>query len=374
MKNLAKIVFAFAIAWASVAAQGADIVIGQVNQLKDPASIGNQIRAGAQLYFDAVNEQGGIHGARLKLVTRDRGPSGGDTVEKTRLLLAEEKPVALIGITGTGPMEALVKEKVLDNAAVPLVGVRTGSVSLHQPVQRWVFHTRANYGQEVDKIAAHMATLGRRKIAVFYEKSVFGLEGYAQAQRAIKARKLSLAGSATYEYRSTDVKAAAQDILRTSPDGIIAVATSAALAEFYKQVKPSDGNALVVGISVADGSVIVKRIGAEAAHGLGIAQVVPDPASKTTVLARQLQEDQRKHGPDLVLNAAMTEGYIAARVLAEGLKRAGPRPTPAKLRTGLEAIKDLDLGGYRVRFSPSSHSGSSYVDIGVISPDGRILR
>lgn len=352
-----------------------DIVVGQVGQLKDPASAASQVKVGVQLYFDAVNDRGGINGARLKLVTRDRGPEGADSVQKTREILQEEKPVALVGFSGTAPVEALIREKVLAAAGIPLVGPRTGAVSLHQPVDPWIFHTRANYAQEVQKIVSHMGIIGHKRIAVLYEKSPFGIEGYDRALRAIKGKNLQLSGTASYEYGTTHVGEAVATILQAKPDAVIAVATSAATAEFYKNLRQGGSSAFVVALSVTDGAAVVKRIGKQAAHGLGIALVVPDPSSKTSVLIREMQEDHKKYGiPGSELNLAVTEGYIAAKVLAEGLKRAGPGPTSAKLKRSLESLKDLNLGGFSVNFSPANHSGSSYVDVIVLSPDGRMLR
>jgi branched-chain amino acid transport system substrate-binding protein len=352
-----------------------DIVVGQVGQLKDPASAASQVKVGVQLYFDAVNDRGGINGARLKLVTRDRGPEGSDSVGKTREILREEKPVALIGFSGTAPVEALIREKVLAAAGIPLVGPRTGAVSLHEPVDPWIFHTRANYAQEVQKIVSHMSIIGHKRIAVLYEKSPFGIEGYDRALRAIKAKNLQLSGTSSYEYGTTNVNEAVATILKAKPDAVIAVATSAATAEFYKNFRQGGSSAFVVALSVTDGAAVVKKIGKQAAYGLGIALVVPDPSSKTSVLAREMQEDHKKYGvPGSELNLAVTEGYIAARVLAEGLKRTGPNPTSAKLKRSLESLRDLNLGGFTVNFSAANHSGSSYVDVIVLSPDGRMLR
>jgi branched-chain amino acid transport system substrate-binding protein len=352
-----------------------DIVIGQIGQLKDPNSAASQVKVGVQLYFDVVNDRGGVNGAKLKLVTRDRGPDGPDSVEKTREIIQEEKPVALIGFSGTAPVEALVQEKVLAAAGIPLVGPRTGAVSLHQPVNPWIFHTRANYAQEVQKIVSHMSIIGHKRIAILYEKSPFGVEGYDRAQRAIKGKNLQLSGSASYEYGTTNVSEAVETILKAKPDAVISVATSAATAEFYRNFRQGGSSAFVVALSVTDGAAVVKRIGKQAAYGLGIALVVPDPSSKTSTLIREMQEDHKKFGaPGSDLNLAVTEGYIAARVLAEGLKRAGPNPTSAKLKRSLESLRDLNLGGFSVNFSPTNHSGSTYVDVVVLGPDGRMLR
>lgn len=372
-RNLAAAALLFLVA-CSGARAAPDIVIGQVAQIKEPGSIGNQLKAGIQLYFDAVNARGGVHGAKLILVSKNRGADGPDTVAKTRELLEEAKPVALAGFVGTGPMEALIDEKVLDKAGVPLVGVRTGDPSLHQPVQPNVFHTRASYAQELDKIAGHLQVIGLRKVTVFHEKSVFGLEGNALAQRYLKARNMTIAGAVTYDINSTEVKAAVTEVLRLQPDAVVAIANSPAVAEFYKQLRAAGSKSFVAALSTADGPVIVKRIGKQAAHGLAIAQVVPDAASKTSLLAREMQQDHQKFAAEMELTQGAAEGYVMARVLVEGLVRAGASPTPLKLKKSLETMRQLDLGGFRVGYSPTNHSGSSFVDIAVLNPDGRMVR
>ena len=361
---------------ANVHVLAGELVVGQVAQVADPGSPGNQMRQGIQLYFDSLNDRGGVHGNKLKLVTKARGAESKDAVDKTRELIREVTPIALMGFPGTGPTEALLQERVLDTAGIPMIGVRSGAPSLHKPVQPYLFHTRASYAQEVEKIVAHMGTIGHRKVVVFHEKSVFGLEGYSHAQSAVRgSRNMTLLGATTYDVNSVDVKAAVAAVQKLKPDAVIAVGTSNAVAEFYKQLKQAGSPPFVVALSTADGAVIVKRVGKEFAHGLGIAQVVPDPSSKTSLLAREMQEDFKKFaspGTDLTQGAA--EGYLAARVLHEGLRRVGPNPTPAKLRRALDSMKDVNLGGFKLSFSPANHSGSSYVDIAVINPDGRMLR
>jgi ABC-type branched-subunit amino acid transport system substrate-binding protein len=361
---------------ASTGAGGAELVVGQVAQLKNPASAGNQLRQGIQLYFDSVNETGGVDGNKLKLVTKDRGPDGKDSIDKTGELLQESSPIALMGFLGTGPMEALVEARVLDKAGVPMIGVRTGAPSLHQPVHPLIFHTRASYTQEISRIVGHLDTIGYRKIAVFHEKSVFGHEGNTHAQRVVKGTKgMLLVGSATYDVNSTDVNSAVATIRQLKPDAVIGVANSNALAAFYKQLKMTGSVLPVLALSTADGALIVKKIGKEMAHGLGIAQVIPDPTSRNTQFAREMQDDFKKFAaPGAELTQAMAEGYLAARVLHLALKRVGGSPTPLKLRQALDGMKDVNVSGLRISFSPSNHSGSSYVDIAVINPDGRMLR
>ena len=68
------------------------------------------------------------------------------------------------------------------------------------------------------------------------------------------------------------------------------------------------------------------------------------------------------------------EGYLNARILVEGLKRAGSRPSREALRTALESMRATDIGGFKVDFSPQKHNGSAYFDLTMVGEDGRYVR
>lgn len=357
-------------------AQAADITVGQVSQLKNPASTGNQMKAGIELYFDVVNGAGGIHGSKLRLVTKDRTADAADSVAKTRALVNEAKPIALIGMLGTGPMEALVKEGVVAEAAVPIVGIRTGATSLHTPVNPWLFHTRANYGMETRKLVEHLVPIGYTRFAIFYENSPFGREGRKHAEAALAHAKLTPLVTASYEAATVAVTPSVEAIARAQPDAVIAICDTPSAAEFYKALHKAGSRPQVVTLSTVDAAAVVKRIGEKEAHGLGIAQVVPDPLHRKSAIAREYQDKARKlRKESFELTQAGIEGYIAAKVLVEGLKLSGgPNPSPAQLRAGLEKLGRLDVGGIPMGFSPTDHSGTAYVNIGIIGPNGRLLQ
>lgn len=352
------------------------IIIGQVAPYSGPlAPTGSHVGAGAQLYFERINAAGGIHGARIRLVTKDDGYKVAETVKLTRELLKQSSPIALVGMVGTGNVGALVKERVLADADIPVVGIRSGAMSLVSPVVPQLFHTRASYAAEVEKIVQQLATTGIKRVAVLYQDDPFGLDGLAGAEKSMDRHKLEMATKAAYEKNTTRVEAAVKTIAEAKPQAVIMVSNTAASAEFVKQSRAIGNDAQLLAISVTDGPQLVKRIGKEVAHGLGLVQVVPDPGSRALAITRDLQDDYKKYAPKgIELNHTLLEGYLSGKVLAEGLKRAGPQPTRKKLREALEAMRDYDAGGLSIRFSPSNHSGSDYLDITILNRDGRILR
>ncbi|PKO70843.1 MAG: ABC transporter substrate-binding protein [Betaproteobacteria bacterium HGW-Betaproteobacteria-14] len=352
------------------------IIIGQVAPYSGPlAPTGSHVGAGAQLYFERINAAGGIHGAKIRLVTKDDGYKVVETVKLTRELLKQSSPIALVGMVGTGNVGALVKERVLADADIPVVGIRSGAMSLVSPVVPQLFHTRASYAAEVEKIVQQLATTGIKRVAVLYQDDPFGLDGLAGAEKSLDRHKLQMATKAAYEKNTTRVEAAVKAIAEAKPQAVIMVSNTAASAEFVKQSRAIGNDAQLLAISVTDGPQLVKRIGKEVAHGLGLVQVVPDPGSRALAITRDLQDDYKKYAPKgIELNHTLLEGYLSGKVLAEGLKRAGPHPTRKKLREALEAMRDYDAGGLSIRFSPSNHSGSDYLDITILNRDGRILR
>jgi ABC-type branched-subunit amino acid transport system substrate-binding protein len=360
----------------AAAAAAAEIVIGQVAPFSGPlAPTGDHMRAGAEIYFSQVNAAGGVQGANLKLVSMDDGYKAPETVRLARELIKESKPVALFGVVGTGNVEALVKENVLSQAGVPLVAIRSGASSLIKPVVPHVFLTRAGYAKEIDAVVRQFVSTGATRIAVFYQDDPFGKDGLASAEAAIKAAGATLAAKAGYERNTTKVEAAVKAIGDVQPQGVLMVSNTAASAEFIKQSRATGLITQYMALSVTDGPQVARTIGNQTAHGLGIVQIVPDPNNRSVPVVREMQDSFKKYAPKgIEINHTLLEGYVGAKVLVEGLRRAGAAPSPAKLRDALESIRNWDAGGITISFSPDSHAGSSYVDISILDKEGRLLR
>ena len=365
----------------AAAVSAAQLVVGQVAPLSDPKATGNQLRIGLKVYFDAVNHAGGIHGATVMLVSKDRKSvrdketKSDESVTKTRELIKESEPLVLAGILGTEPTEELVKSGLLKELDMALIG-RTGATSLHEPVNPWVFHARASYRNETERIITQLATIGHRRIAVFHENSKFGKTGLAEVQDALKRKpEMQLVRSASYEPDTTDVADGVRSLAGADLQTVIVIANSSAAAEFYKTFRASGSKAQVVAISIVDASTVVKRLGKDAARGLVVTQVVPNPDNDTVPLIKELRANLKKYAPaGTEINQTIVEGYLTARVLVEAFRIAGPNPTRKKVRNALESIKNFDAGGVVIDFSPENHTGSRYVDLAILLQSGRLMR
>lgn len=358
------------------AAAAAELTVSQIAPFTGPlAPTGAHIKAGAQLYFDAVNAAGGVHGAKIKLVSRDDGYKAPETLRLTQEALKDDHPIALFGIVGTGNVETMIKEKTIEGAGVPLVTVRSGANSVVRSGNPWLFVTRASYGDEVAKTLQQYVPLGYKRIGVLYQDDSFGLDGLAAAEAKTKELGGELVAKAAYEKNTTKVEAAVKSLAAANPALVVMVSNTAASAEFVKQFRATGNLAQLVALSVTDARQVVDKVGKGTAHGLAITQVVPDPNNGSVPLVREVRDTIKKFPlKDTSVNHTLIEGYLGAKVLVEGLRRAGPNPTPKKLRDALESIRDQDMGGLAIAFSPTNHAGSRYVDIIIIGRDGGLVR
>jgi len=353
-----------------------ELVFSQVADFSaSRGALGRALRAGIQTAFAQANEAGGVAGQRLRLVTRDDAYAPNDTVRLVREALAVDRPLALIGTLGTANLAELRRSGVIETGGVPLIAPYTGADSLREPVSRLIFHIRASYAQEVDAIVRYLSTIGAKFIAVFHENDAFGnfiYDAYAEANRrhgTINVARIRV------ERGQTDFRYAIEPLTRIDHSGVLVGTAGEPTVNFIRTARGMGLRQHYLGLSVNDLPSIVAKAGAEAARGFGQVQVVPDPgACKGQRICAELIAQYERHGDRAVpLSPVVMEGFIAGRVVVEGLRRVRGRPTASALVTALESFSPLDLGGYVLNFGPGQRNGSRYLDVGVINGRGQMV-
>jgi len=352
-----------------------DITVVQIAPLTGVlASTGQQMVLGGKIYFDWVNAQGGIHGAKIKHTVVDDGYKVDETVRLTREALLNPEVIALFGFAGTANVSKLLTEGVLDVGGAPLVAPYTGGEALRSPFNPYIFHVRAGYVDETEHMVHQATTLGMTRIAVMYQNDAFGKAGLAGVEAALAKRNMKMLVAATYERNTDDVQDAVQKIKIAEPQATIMISVNRSTAAFAKQYRAIGGGGQLYNISVVDPAELVKLAGVKAVHGLGISQVVPFPFGASKPAVREYQALLKKYGGGQAVSYTSFEEFLGAKVLVEGLRRAGPAPTRARLVKALETIDNYDLGGTRVSYSPTNRIGSRFVEVTVIGASGKLLR
>lgn len=371
-----RFVAAVVLTGSSLSIQAADIVIGQVAPLSGVlASTGRDMVLGARIYFDHINASGGINGSKIRHVVVDDAYKVDETVRLTQELIEKQQAVALIGFAGTANVGEVLKRGLLESAKIALVAPYTGGEVLRTADNRNIFHIRAGYADEAEHMVDHLVTLGVKRIAVFYQNDGFGEAGKKGVEVAMARRDLKLAAAAGYERNTDDVKSAVDIIRKSDAGAVIMISVNRSTAAFAKAFREAGGSAQLLNISVVDAGQLVKLSGTPAVHGLGISQVMPFPHSDTLPVTREYKKLFAKFAPaDASISYTNFEEFIGAKVLVEAIRRSSPNPTPEKILRALEALGNLDVGGFNVSFSPASRVGSRFVEVTVIGKSGTLLR
>ncbi|TFW04908.1 ABC transporter substrate-binding protein [Oxalobacteraceae bacterium OM1] len=352
-----------------------EIVIGQVAPLSGVlADTGKDMVLGVKVYFDMVNDRGGVHGKHIRHVVKDDGYKVDETVRLTREAIDKDNVLALIGFAGTGNVGELLKQKVLEQANIALVAPYTGAEGLRAPFNPYIFHIRAGYADEAEGIVNQLVLLNMKRIAVMYQDDPFGRAGLDGVKAAMQKRGLEVVATGTYEKNTDNVGEAVKNIAKVSPQAVVMISVNKSTAAFSKQIRQATAISQLVNISVVNPKEIVRLIGADAARGIGIAQVMPYPYSQTLAIVKEYQQAMKKYAPKADLSYTSFEEFVGAKVLVEGLKRSGSAPTREKVIQALETLNAYDVGGFTVNFSPTNRIGSRFVEITVIGKDGRLLR
>src|SRR6266545_429202 len=347
------------------------IVVGQSAAFSGPAQeLGIEMRKGVQAYFDAVNRGGGVNGRKLVLKSLDDGYEATRAAANTKKLIAEDGVFALLGYVGTPTSEAA--KPIFTEAQVPFVGAFTGAELLRQPFNRYIFNVRASYYAETDAIVDLLTRLNVNRIAVFYQNDSYGKAGLAGVERAMEKRKMKVLAMGTVERNTTDVATAVQTIAKSDPQAVVMISAYKSCAAFIKEMKKSGSHPQFMNVSFVGSRALAAELG-DTGRGVGISQVVPYPWN----LGMPIVRDYQKHlapssGEDFTFGSL--EGYIAARIFVEGLRRAGREPTRESFISALETLRDYDVGGFNVTYTPVDHNGSRFVDLTVIGRDQKILR
>jgi ABC-type branched-subunit amino acid transport system substrate-binding protein len=352
-------------------AAAAQILIGQTAGFSSPAEWGvNEAAEGARLYLEHVNKRGGVHGQTIELVALDDGFVPSTAADNARKLIVEKHVLALFMSRGTPHTQAI--QPLLTQYKIPLVAPSTGAMALQQPVDPWIFNVRAPYQRESEKAVQHLVSIGLTRIGVIRVDDSFGEDCMLGAMRGFDKVPMRPEFVLTFKRDKPDFTEIAEQVARSDVQAVLFIGASASVAEGTTAIRANGSNAQIVTLSNNASAGFIKLMGSHAA-GTIVTQVFPHERSLGAPIVKEAF-DLASHKGVVELTPAMLEGYAGAKVLVEGLKRAGPNPTPQKLRDALERMGKVDIGGLEVDYGPKNHGGLKYVELSIISTDGKFRR
>jgi ABC-type branched-subunit amino acid transport system substrate-binding protein len=344
-----------------------EVVVGSCSALEGPsAALGKQTVAGAKAYFTLMNDEGGVHGRKLRLIAFD------DSYDPTKTQgcfdkLMAEKVFALGFFVGTPT--AVKYLPLAEENKIPLIGLFTGAQILYAPLRHWVINVRASYYDETrEQVDGMWNTLGYKKIGVIYPDDAFGSAVLDGVKEALKAHEAEPSGLASYQRQTAQVEAAIAGVRAANPQAVVIVGPPNTVAPILKQAHAAGWKPLFLTVSFVGTEELIARAGGDA-DGMVVTQVVPPyylTDLKTVALYRRALA---QYTPSERPNFVGLEGFVDAMVLVEGLKRAGKELTREGLIRGVESVHQFDIGlgpQLKLDYSAKDHKGFDHVIPSVI--------
>ncbi|MBS7808989.1 ABC transporter substrate-binding protein [Variovorax sp. PCZ-1] len=345
------------------------ITVGCSGALSGPlAGFGQELKIGVDAAMTQINAKGGIQGRALQLQMMDDGYVPTRTVDNVKKMIGESSVFALMSCIGT-PNNAAILPMIEENN-LPYIAPLTGATSLRK-ASRHVFHVRASYSDETQRLVSKLVDMGIKNLAIVYLDNAFGKEVLADAQKTLAANGIKATAEVALATDGKNLSGVIEQTLAAKPAAVFLASAGAASTGLVAGLKKVSPMLPIAGLSVALTNDGLKQLG-NAVSGLAITMVFPDPNRARIQIVRDYQAAMRAMGKE-EFSLGSLESYINTRVLAEGLERAGRDLNRAKLQTALASVRNFDLGGFMVNYQASPFVASKYVDLGVMGSSGRFI-
>jgi ABC-type branched-subunit amino acid transport system substrate-binding protein len=333
--------------------------------------LGRQMKLGIDTMFSVINAGGGINGRKVRLIAADDGYEPSRTADAMKQLFEKDEVFGIVGNVGT-PTAMVALPYALEQKML-FFGAFTGAGLLRRdPPDRYVFNYRASYAEETDAMVRYLVKVRRlrpEQIAVFAQQDGYGdagFSGVAKAVRALQGGEASTILRLDYKRNTVDVNDAVERLRqhKTPIKAVVMVPTYRAAARFIEKTRDLFPAMIYTNVSFVGSTALaeeLKLLGPKYTDGVIVTQVVPAIEGYSSLIL-EYKAALAKYFPGEVPDYVSLEGYIAAGLLAEGLKRAGPQLDTEKIVEALEKLRDFDMGlGTPLTFGRTEHQGSHKV-------------
>ena len=346
----------------------APIILGQSCALSGPAKdLGIEMRAGLLASFGLINDNGGVKGREIHLISLDDGYEPDKAARNTLKLITEDDVFLLIGEVGTPTSKAVIP--IIEEYRIPFFAPFTGAELLRNPFRRYVINVRASYYQEMEQLADYLINQRHfSRISCFYQNDSYGYAGLKGIERALEKRGMQLVSKGTYERNTLAVMGGMKDIYRADPEAVVLVGAYPACAEFIKLSKTKiNQNLTFCNISFVGTESLKDALGAYGADVI-ISQVVPDPKDPAIPLIKEYMQSMRRYQHGAPLSFTSLEGYIAGRLFAKIADSVAGELTRESFVSTMQTVGSFNLGGVVLTFGPADHQGLDTIYLTTIYP------
>ena len=336
-----------------------EILIGSSAGLTGPIAVwGNRMaRIGPQAYFNHINDQGGIHGRKIKHIVLDDGYQPPRSVANHKRLIQREKVFALLMSMGTPTVTASIST-IIQNK-VPFVAPATGAHKwgYDEQYRPYVFQVGADYWH-MAAVAVDYVIKERdlKKWCVFYQDDDYGKDVLDGTVQQLKHHNLELIATETYKRGGIDVSGQVAK-LRSAGCNVVMLGTVYRAGSLFMREKEKIGwDIQTVGIAPTATQTFVDLSGTA---GVGHLNTMSNPPVDSDLPGvEEFRTLMQKYFPDEKISEEALYGFIGAKTFVAGLQAAGPNLTRESLIEGMHSLKDYDNGiTDKITYGPEDHQG-----------------
>jgi len=355
--------------WAEDGVTDKEVLIGAGLDLTGAvANWGVNIKAGMESVFNRVNESGGVHGRKIKLIAYDHVYQPPKAVTNAKRLVERDKVFVMMGHLGT-PTTKAIKE-YLEEKQVPDIFPSTAA-SMWVTSGKWHVGDLATYADQTWMIVDYLVKERKiRKIASFYQDDEYGLDGHLAGKARLKQHDLAYTIEVDYKRADIDFSSQAAKLKESGAEAVILQAVYREPPRLAEQCHAIGYFPLFIGPSpiVVDKTI---ELGGKHVDGMMGVEVYPLPTEPGAFLD-QYRADMAKYFPGLPIDTTNLYGYQKAALFVEAMQRAGRNLTRDSVLKAIESIKDWDPGwGLKYGYGGDNRRGMSNAGRLVVVKDGK---
>jgi branched-chain amino acid transport system substrate-binding protein len=348
-----------------------EVVIGQWGPQTGPAALWGAVGRGTAVFFELINEQGGIAGRKLKYVLRDDAYQPAKTKAIAKEFVENIGVFGIVGGVGTASGMA-VRDYLMENK-VPWVGPATGTIHWTKPLQRYLFGVYPLYKDEAYLLTKYaVEQMGLKKIGFFYQNDDYGKEGLEGAKEYLDQKGMQFVSAVPVEVADTDLKTHALKLKESGAEAVIMWILPKHAAIMLQTAKAAGFQPQWIATSTLSDAPMMFNI----TKGLWKDVVFANLLNWDSPLVAKYMEAQKKYAPkEQNTGIFFLAGFFFAEPMVEGLRRAGKDLNPDSFVKAMESIRNWnDWLGHNCTFTPEDHQGNRSIYIGKCGDGGKTIR
>lgn len=337
--------------------ENSPIILGTSNALTGPAAqLGIQLNQGANIYFDKINNSGGIFGHHVKLISLDDSYEPYKTVKNTQELLKIDDLFALFNYVGTPTSHAILS--IINQKSIPYLMPFTGAEFLRNPINKNIYNLRASYYQEAEvQIDYLIEKVKAKRIGLLIQADEFGLAVESGYLKAMKSRDIKPAVTTRFRRNTEDVLLALSILEENKVDAVAFVGTYKPLAELINTGYEKNFAPYYTTVSFVSSYDLFSRI--KYPSRLLVTEVMPDLNSCKLKICKEFILDNQNENRASI-NPVVFEGYINAKVFVEVALLCKYKLTRQCFLDKIAEFKK-NIGGIKVSYTTDKHQGLNEV-------------